>query len=565
VKTRLAGLACAIALVGCAHGSGDTLRTRGLVPAATTEAALEAVLQPRRVALVVGVDKYDSPTFPELKFAASDASALAVTLQAEETGGFERVVVLDERSETTRASILGALRNLEADLLPSDVFVLYFSGHGTLVRAGDEGRLFLLPSDANPGDLVETAVDLEVLEDYFGDLAPQRKAMVVDACFHGEGKSVVDPDVAAQLDELLPTVRSRGRRGLDAGEALLFASSPGRPAFEDDSLGHGVYTHFLLQALTWAQGDADRDEDGLVTAWEAHDYARGRVIQHTTAVQVPEATIRVVGESDLVLAGEAEGREANDRALVFHYAGGEDRWAGASLVIDGRAKGTFPGTIVLPPGNHHVEVRAADGTLAANGYAELRAGASVDLRGLRMALRQPRALLSVRAGVLGSSAAVLRPYLGAAGIAIEGQASWRKPKGPGKGLYAGVSIGGAPTMTTRGVTVQKLSPRVALWLGGEAGWGVRIRRLDLRGGLQLRSTVVPPSPMAGPLHSLLPSETGLFFLSAGPTLHAGIRLDAGLSWVLSGTLQGTVLDALGDGQVRPLALGSVTTGLELGF
>jgi uncharacterized caspase-like protein len=565
VKTRLVGLACAIGLMGCAHGSSNTLRARGLVPAATTEAALEEVLQPRRVALVVGVDRYDSPTFPKLKFAASDAAAVADTLKADEAGGFERVVVLDERSETTRARILGELRNLQADLLPSDVFVLYFSGHGTLVRAGDEGRLFLLPSDANPGDLVETAIDLAVLEDYFGDLAAQRKALVVDACFHGEGKSVVDPDVASQLADLLPTVEARGRRGLDAGEALLFASSPGRPAFEDDSLGHGVYTHFLLQALTWAQADADRDEDGLVTAWEAHDYARGRVIQHTTAVQVPEATIRVVGESDLVLAGAADGREARDRALVFHYGGGEDRWAGSSLIIDGRAKGTFPGTIVLPPGNHHIEVRSADGSLAANGYAELRAGGSTDLNGLRMALRQPRALLSVRAGVLGSSAAVLRPYLGAAGIAIEGQASWRKPKGPGRGLYVGVSLGGAPTLTTRGVVAQKLSPRVALWLGGEAGWGVRIRRVDLRGGLQLRSTVVPPSPMAGPLHSLLPSETGLFFVSAGPSLHLGVRLDAGISWVLNGTVQGTVLDALGDGHVQPLALGSVTTGLELGF
>ena len=558
-------LALALLLTaGCAHT--DPLRPRGLVPAETTEAALEAALQPRRVALLIGVDRYESPTFPALQHAASDARAVAETLASNLGGGFDRIEILDEPTETTRTSILRAIKSLQADLLPNDLFVLYFSGHGTLVRTeGGEGRHFLLPSDARPADLVASAIDLSVLEDFFGDVAAQRKALVVDACFHGEGKSVVNPDVAAELDTLLETVPTPSPRGLDAGEALLFASSPGRPAFEDDTLGHGVYTHFLLQALSWALADADRDADGVVTAWEAHDYARARVIQHTSAAQVPEATIRVVGESDLVLAGTPTERAARDRALVFHYGGMGDRWAGTTLVIDGRAKGTFPGTLVVPPGRHHVELRTADGRLADEGYADLGAGGALDLGSLRLALREPRSLLAFRAGVLGSDAAALRPWLGAAGVTIEGLATWRKARGKGRGLFAGLGLGLAPTLTTRGVEAKALSPRLALWLSGEAGYGFRVGRFELRSGLQLRSTVVPPSPMAGPAHALLPEEIGLLYLSAGPVAHVGVRITSGLSWVLTGSLQATLLDPLDVGTVRPFGLGSLSTGLELGF
>ena len=561
---RLALLPLIALLAGCAHA--QTLRPRGLVAAETTEDALEAALQPRRVALVIGIDRYDAPGFPRLHYAASDARMLAETLEAPLGGGFERVLVLDTPESTTRTNILRAVKSLQADLLPNDLFVLYFSGHGTLVRTeGGEGRHFLLPSDAQPADLVASAIDLGTLQDFFGDFAAQRKALIVDACFHGEGKSVVDPDVAAELDALLPTVPTARARGLDAGEALLFASSPGRPAFEDDTLGHGFYTHFLLQALTWARSDADRDEDTVVTAWEAHDYARSRVIQNTAAAQVPEATIRVVGQSDLVLAGSPTERASRDRSLVFHYGGGQDAWAGTTLVIDGRAKGTFPGTLVVPPGQHHVELRRPDGSLAANGYADLAAGGSLDLAGLRLALREPRALLAFRVGVLGSSAEALRPYLGAVGVGLAGQATWRKARGPGKGLYGAVELGLAPTMTRRGIVTETLAPRVATWVGGELGWGVRHRRLELRTGLQLRSTLVPPSPMEGPVHALRPDETGLLFVSAGPTLQLGVRISAGLSWVLNGSVHGTVLDPIGDGSMRPLALGAVSSGLELGF
>ena len=117
-------------LAGCAGATG-TLRARGFSPSTSTSKELSKAVQARRVALVIGVDDYNSPFFPDLRYAGSDAQELGKVLSSEE-GGFERVVVLDRPEQTSRSRILEELRSISADLEREDIFVLYFSGHGTV-------------------------------------------------------------------------------------------------------------------------------------------------------------------------------------------------------------------------------------------------------------------------------------------------------------------------------------------------------------------------------------------------------------------------------------------------
>jgi len=311
-----------LGLGGCAHHSAG-LRERGMHPATSTAEELDAALESRRIALVVGVDQYESSAFPDLQFASADARALADVLLGPEEGGFDRVVVLDTEAQTSRARILSELRSLLADLRREDVFLLYFSGHGTsTVGADGEAQLYLLTRDTSPDDLSGSAIDLNSLQDFVSSLRAERKALIVDACFHGAGKSVVDPTLTGTLDDALANTTQTRVRRLGSGEAHLFASSLGRPAYEDDELRHGVYTSYLLQSMTWARSSADRDGDGLLTSWEAHDYARERTRERTSSRQIPEAAFRVIGTNDLVLVGDEEAREARDRALVYQYGHG---------------------------------------------------------------------------------------------------------------------------------------------------------------------------------------------------------------------------------------------------
>jgi uncharacterized caspase-like protein len=62
------------------------------------------------------------------------------------------------------------------------------------------------------------------------------------------------------------------------GRVILAASRPEQVSIEDDQLQHGVFTHFLLEALG---GPADLNRDGEVTALEAYQYLSARVREYT--------------------------------------------------------------------------------------------------------------------------------------------------------------------------------------------------------------------------------------------------------------------------------------------
>ena len=69
-------------------------QNKGLEPAATTLAALQQARAPRRVALVIGVDRYNDPTFPALEHAGADARDLSASLLSPVVGGFHEVRLL---------------------------------------------------------------------------------------------------------------------------------------------------------------------------------------------------------------------------------------------------------------------------------------------------------------------------------------------------------------------------------------------------------------------------------------------------------------------------------------
>jgi hypothetical protein len=554
---------CAL-LAGCAH-TGAGQQRKGFRAATTTADALATVLDNRRIAVLVGTNTYRHPAFPDLRFAADDASALAELLETPDGGSFDEIVLLNDRDRTTRAAILDRLRSIRLGLGRGDTLVLYFSGHGTMAMDADgKPRLYLLPMDADPGDLEHTALDLEGLRDFLSSLPAQRKALIVDACFNGKGKSAVDPSVQDRMEQLVDEVAQSSLRGLASGEAHLFASTLGRPAFEDPELKHGVYTHYLLQAMTWARTTADLDRDGILTAWEAHDFARTRTREHTGGVQLAEASLRVVGANDLVLAGTPDARQKREQALLFHYGSGHTRFAGNTLVVDGVAKGVFPGTFAVAPGAHHIEVRDPDGQLRIDGYADLKPSQSVAASDLGVLVREDRVLAALRVGPAGGPPAWASLW-GDGYLAAELFAALRAPRGLARGLFGGVTLGAGISPTRKDLDRLVEQGRGTFYLAGELGWGRDVSRLRLRGAWQVRMSVLPMAPFAGPEHDLESEEVGWIFASTGPVLHLGVIVDRRLAVVGVGTLQGTHLDPARAGAPSFQLFGSVTLGLELGF
>ena len=102
----------------------------------------------RRWALIIGMDRYESPDIAPLRCAVSDASALADALK--EVAGFDgdHILLLTSNAEgsrrPTKANVIYWLDYLAGEVRPGDLFVFYFAGHGITYQ----GRAYLLTVDA---------------------------------------------------------------------------------------------------------------------------------------------------------------------------------------------------------------------------------------------------------------------------------------------------------------------------------------------------------------------------------------------------------------------------------
>ena len=201
-----------------------------------------------------------------------------------------------------------------------------------------------------------------------------------------------------------------------------------------------------------------------------------------------------------------------------------------------------------------------------SGPVELRSGESLSVAELRIRTRQDRFIQSLRAGWITGLGAGWAPVYGPGGIAVEGTAALRKPRGAGKGLWlgAGLGIGVSPTR----ISVEKLlrKGRGAFWASLAAGWGHELRALRMRLGWQWRLTGIPwlDDGASGPIPA---EDSGWVIFSMGPQLDLGLMLDAHAGLLVSATLQSAVLDLDGEGPggSRVESSATISGGLEIAF
>ena len=550
----------AAAPVGCAHRT--TWRDKGFAPAESTADAIEASFGPRRIALVVGVGEYDDPLFGDLRHTEADAIEFGDILESHDYGGFDRVITLTTRVQTTQARILTELVSLRNDLRSQDTLLVYFSGHGTMrLGSGDEPILFLVPSDAQARDLPGTSLELAELQRFFSRIRSERKALVVDACFHGEGKSRLQPTVQQEIERMdaFPTLSRRVKLG--QSEAHLFATSWGRPAREDDTLGHGVYTYYLLEGLTWNQLDSDANHDGLVTIYEAHDFARGATVSFTNGAQVPEAYFRVVGERDLVVTGEPEKRLESQLALIYYYDTADSALDGAALMVDGRSKGVFPGSMPVDPGRHRVTIVGAEGTVLFDRVIDIGFQESIPANAIGSKAPVKRVYLDVAGGPTFGLGDRIRPLMGTATGGPAVNLGLRLSK---DARLAGLSLsfqGGYLPIEAEMTPGAAAVTRHMAYLGLGVGYRFTRDRFSFGLNYRVRGNLITAArgDCAGPA-----CDTWLLF-AQGPYLEQLIRIDDTLSLVIGEDLMGMLVDTSGQGDTGPAGAFGVHVGMELNF
>lgn len=192
-----------------------------------------------RKALVVGINNYPSA---ELKGCIYDATRISTVLEKNGDGSpnFDVKLMTDPLDKTT---LKKAIEELFAT--PSDVALIYFSGHGALTSTGG----YIVTRDSKRYD---EGIPMDQILLLANNSTATNKIIILDCCYSGAFGSPESSDSnLSQLGE---------------GVTVLTASRKYESAVEID--GSGVFTSLLIDAL---QGTA-ADIQGRITTASVYAY-----------------------------------------------------------------------------------------------------------------------------------------------------------------------------------------------------------------------------------------------------------------------------------------------------
>src|SRR5215467_8769919 len=220
----------------------------------------------------------------------ADAEALGRVLGDARIGGFAVQAVRNEPSYVIEEQIEDLFSESRAD----DVLVLHFSGHGL---KSESGELFFAASNTCPNRFGSTAVATDFVLRCMRNARSRSVVLLLDCCYGGAFAQGVTARAAGDVNVL--DSFPEGRLGGGRGWAAITASNAMEYAFEGDRLADdqhrrpSVFTSALVEGL--ATGDADRDEDGLVSLNELYDYVFDKVREQNPH-QTPSRQVDLEGE-----------------------------------------------------------------------------------------------------------------------------------------------------------------------------------------------------------------------------------------------------------------------------
>jgi WD40 repeat protein len=225
----------------------------------------------RLFVLAVGINEYANPKY-NLNYAHDDAKGVLASLRDRSSSLFGTIVVEEVFDrDATREAILAAFKRISAAAGPRDSFLFYYAGHGVMAEGGDR-QFYLAPTNVTQlyGDdagLAAKGISSAELLELSKQLPAQKQLFILDACqAAGALQTVGGFRGAAEERAIAQLARSTGTHWLTAAGSEQFAA-------EFKTLGHGVFTYALLDALS---GSADAG-DGRVTVNDLKGYLESRV------------------------------------------------------------------------------------------------------------------------------------------------------------------------------------------------------------------------------------------------------------------------------------------------
>ena len=211
-------------------------------------------------ALVIGIASFEDKVIPPLNYTASDAKSFADVLLSPQYGHFkqENVHILLNDQATTR-HIKEQLNWLARSAAPDDLVVVYIAAHGSPREVDTAGVSYIITHDTDIGtdpnspdvdSLYATALPMIDLANAVATrVRAERTAIFLDTCYSGNAaqpqNKLMAPGIAS--GSIAPSTLEHIKQG--SGRIIFTASGVNEESLESDSIKHGYFTYYLVQAL----------------------------------------------------------------------------------------------------------------------------------------------------------------------------------------------------------------------------------------------------------------------------------------------------------------------------
>ena len=212
-----------------------------------------------------------------MRFTERDAEKIYSILISPAGGNFKAENV--HKLIGPKATLQSLRRELE-EWLPTvakdeDRVLIYFAGHGFVFN----GKAYLAPYDIDPKKIAATGYPMDSLGRVIGSgIKAKYKVLLTDSCHSG----AITPYTDSQMV-------NRSLLDLDRSLFSLTASRDRESSFESRRLGRRPRNLHLLSWSKGMEGEADQNQNGIVTADELAEYVRRNVREATQAKQNPTA------------------------------------------------------------------------------------------------------------------------------------------------------------------------------------------------------------------------------------------------------------------------------------
>ena len=217
-------------------------------------------------ALIIGVETFAGGNMYPLEDKIDDDAVSMYNLLLNSSNWKEQNMKLLLNENATKDKIKDEIENWLGGLADeNDIVLIYYASHGwkLKLRQRKYGHAMILTYNETDEHRLKDRITDKEFDSYVDKIKSKHIAIILGSCYSGR----------------MLALRQKGRVLLAAGGKHFFCGVD-----EDDSLGGGIFTHFIKQGL---EGVADLNNDGWVTAEEAFRYAKLPTIHFSIWKQFP--------------------------------------------------------------------------------------------------------------------------------------------------------------------------------------------------------------------------------------------------------------------------------------